>query len=214
MPTMSALPRLLNCISSEVLLKAHNSSAFASAATLSTRPIASRRAARQSSRWRSIRLAQRVKVAYDVAARTGRIIGEGGARGYGALAPYEIAGSIDVLGVVGDTVVVIDWKTGAALVDPASRNWQLHGYALAACRALGKERAHHAGVHEPGQPNRFARARLVRSGPGFAERLEADGRSDRALRSLGCAPERSSKPARDRGVGIARASMFARVRTR
>jgi hypothetical protein len=78
-----------------------------------------------------------VKLAYDVATREGRIIGEGSGRDYGTPGPFEIVGSCDVLGVDGDRAVVLDWKTGFADVEPASSNDQLWFYALAACRALG-----------------------------------------------------------------------------
>lgn len=82
-----------------------------------------------------------VKLSYDVASRTGRIIGTGSGRDYGTPGPFEIVGSTDVVGVVGDAVVILDWKTGFANVEPAASNEQLHFYALAACRALGKDSA-------------------------------------------------------------------------
>jgi hypothetical protein len=77
-----------------------------------------------------------VKLGYDVATGVGRVIGEGAGRDYGSPGPMEIVGSTDVLGVEGETVVVIDWKTGFADVAPARENEQLWFYALAACRAL------------------------------------------------------------------------------
>lgn len=82
-----------------------------------------------------------VKLAFDVATGVGRIIGEGAGRSYGEIGPTEAAGSTDVLGVQGDAVVIVDWKTGFADVEPAASNAQLWFYALAACRALGKDRA-------------------------------------------------------------------------
>lgn len=78
-----------------------------------------------------------VKFAYDVATGAARIIGEGGGRNYGVIGPTEIAGSCDVLGVEFGRVVIVDWKTGFADVEPARSNAQLWFYALAACRALG-----------------------------------------------------------------------------
>jgi len=82
-----------------------------------------------------------VALAYDVAARTGRIIGENLSRSYGDIGPFEIVGSADVMGIDGQAVVIIDFKTGHADVEPASSNAQLWFYALAACRALGKDAA-------------------------------------------------------------------------
>jgi hypothetical protein len=139
MITMSALPRLLNCPSSAVLARAETASVYADAghdehadlAQLDELPSQYVHLVPSGAR-------SEVKVAYDVVARTGRVIGEGDGRGYGVLGPFEIAGSIDVLGIDGDTVVVLDWKTGYRDVDPAHRNWQLWGYGLAAARALSK----------------------------------------------------------------------------
>lgn len=139
MITMSALPRLLNCPSSAVLSKAENASVYADAghdehaelAQLDSLPEEYAHLVPAGAR-------SEVKVAYDVVARTGRIIGEGDGRGYGSLGVYEIPGSIDVLGIDGDIVVVLDWKTGYRDVDPAERNWQLWGYGIAAANALGK----------------------------------------------------------------------------
>jgi hypothetical protein len=83
-----------------------------------------------------------VKLGYDVATGVGRVIGEGAGRDYGSPGPMEIVGSCDVLGVEdGDTVVIIDWKTGFADVAPARENEQLWFYALAACRALRLSKA-------------------------------------------------------------------------
>lgn len=82
-----------------------------------------------------------VKLGFCVATRVGRVIGYGGGRDYGTPGPFEIVGSTDVLGVLADAVVVIDWKTGFADVEPAETNAQLWFYALAACKALGKTRA-------------------------------------------------------------------------
>lgn len=142
MLTMSALPRLLNCPSSAVLARAENASVWADAGHLDHEELAELAdPEHEFAHLLGAGARSEVKVAYDVIARTGRIIGEGGGRDYGVLGPFEIAGSIDALWVEGDTVVVLDWKTGYADVDPASRNWQLWGYALAACAALGKRQA-------------------------------------------------------------------------
>lgn len=141
MLTMSALPRLINCPASAVLARAENASAYADAghdehaelAQLDNLPPEYAHLVPADAR-------SEVKVAYDVLARTGRIIGEGDGRGYGVLGPHEIPGSIDVLGVDDDTLVVLDWKTGYRDVDPVERNWQLWGYGLAAASALGKSK--------------------------------------------------------------------------
>lgn len=82
-----------------------------------------------------------VKMAYDVVSRTGRFLGSASDRNYGRPGPFEIVMSADVVGIEGDAVVVIDWKSGHADVEPAATNGQLWGGALAACRALGKGRA-------------------------------------------------------------------------
>lgn len=156
--TMSALPRLLNCDGSLVLPRAEYASEWADAGNTEHAELAQQ----VLSKTLPPRLAKiapegarvEVKVAIDVAAGEARILGELGSRDYGELGPFEIAGQIDVLGIIGDTVVVIDWKTGYKDVDPADRNWQVWGYALAACRALGKSRAqiHIAYTNQPGQP--------------------------------------------------------------
>lgn len=95
-----------------------------------------------------------VKLAYDTATNEGRIIGEGSGRDYGDVSPLAIVGSTDVVGVetinvdagpLGNAdvqrVVIVDWKTGFGEVEPAATNGQLWFYALAACRALGIDRA-------------------------------------------------------------------------
>lgn len=141
MITASALNRLRNCPPSAVLPRAENHSVWADAghsehdelsAFTDEHPFAHLipRGARAE-----------VKLSYDVAARTGKIIGEGVGRDYGSPGPFEIVGSCDVLGSERDRVVVIDWKTGHADVEPAASNWQLWFYALAAARALGKSEA-------------------------------------------------------------------------
>jgi len=144
MLTMSALPRVLNCTASVVLPRAEAHNEYADVGRDEHEELA---------RFEDLppHLAAllppgaiaEVKVAYDVATRVGRIVGAAAGRGYGELGPFEIAGSIDALGVDREdgVVVIVDWKTGYADVDPAVRNWQLWGYALAACRALGYDRA-------------------------------------------------------------------------
>lgn len=158
MLTMSALPRSLNCDGSLVLPKAELHSEWADVGNdehedlarhviAGTLPERLARIVPEGSR-------AEVTVFYDVATGVGRIGGDGEGRNYGTPGPFEVPGKIDVLGIDGDTVVVVDWKTGYKDVDPASRNWQLWGYALAACRALGKSKAriYIAYTNQPGQP--------------------------------------------------------------
>jgi hypothetical protein len=141
-PTMSALPRLLNCPGSSLLPRAETASYWANLGNDEHEDLAHLGALPpELAKHVPADAKSEVKVAYDAVLRTGRIIGEGNGRSYGVLAPFEIPGSIDVLGVEGDTVIIVDWKTGYADVDPAASNAQLWGYAIAACRALGKDRA-------------------------------------------------------------------------
>lgn len=158
MITMSALPRLLNCDGSLVLPRAELQSDFADQGNdehddLARQVIAGTLPPRLAAIVPAGARAE-VKVAFDVSMGTGRVIGEGAGRDYGSPGPFEIVGSCDVLAVDGDAVVVVDWKTGHKEVDPASRNWQLWGYAIAAARALGKSRAivRIAYTNLPGQP--------------------------------------------------------------
>lgn len=158
MITMSALPRSLNCDGSLVFPRAENPSEWADLGNddhdeLARQTLAGTLPPRLA---RIVPAGPRVevKVAIDVSTGEGRIIGDGAGRDYGSLGPFEIPGSIDVLAIDIDTVVIIDWKTGHKEVDPASRNWQLWGYALVACRALGKSKAriYIAYTNQPGQP--------------------------------------------------------------
>lgn len=82
-----------------------------------------------------------VKLAYNVATREGRIIGEGVGREYGEPGPFDVFGGADVIGIDDGRVIVVDWKTGFSTVEPAMTNPQLACYALAACRALAKDSA-------------------------------------------------------------------------
>lgn len=74
------------------------------------------------------------KFRYNVKTGTSELIGYGGDRNYGEPHPDVIAGSCDVLGFLDGRVVIVDWKTGFADVEPARSNAQLWYYALAACR--------------------------------------------------------------------------------
>lgn len=158
MITMSALSRLLSCDGSLVLPKAELHSDFADQGSDEHEELA-RQVTTKTLPPRLARIVPdgarvEVKVAFDVATGQARIIGEGSGRDYGTPSPFEIVGSLDVLAIDQDAVVVIDWKTGYKEVDPASRNWQLWGYGLAAARALGKSRAviRIAYTNMPGQP--------------------------------------------------------------
>jgi hypothetical protein len=139
--TASALTRLRNCPSSAVLPRAENHNLWADAGHEAHAELAVFTEDHPFSHLIPAGARAEVKLAYDVALRTGRVIGEGGGRDYGSVGPFEIAGSCDVMGVVGRQVVIIDWKTGHSDVDPAATNWQLWFYALAACRALGMDSA-------------------------------------------------------------------------
>lgn len=158
MITMSALPRLLSCDGALVFPRAENASLYADAGNDEhdelMRHVYARTLPPRLARIVPPSPRCEVKVGYDVATGAARIIGEGAGRDYGSPGPTEIVGSVDVMGISGDDVVIIDWKTGFKEVDPAARNWQLHGYALAAARALGKNRARIfiAYTNMPGQP--------------------------------------------------------------
>ena len=88
--------------------------------------------------------AQEVAIAYDVETCEARELCRGQGRpDYVALGagPNDACGTIDVLGLTPDAVVVIDYKTGFADLGPVKSNWQLRGCALLAARAYGRERA-------------------------------------------------------------------------
>lgn len=55
--------------------------------------------------------------------------------------PWHVWGTADVVGMTADAVVVGDYKTGWSDLGPVRDNWQLRFYALAACRAYGRDRA-------------------------------------------------------------------------
>lgn len=84
-----------------------------------------------------------VAYAYDPRTRTARVLGLNIGRKYKqhGLLPHEVPGTADLVGVVGDTVIVIDWKTGFWSLGPAERSRQLRFLALCACRVLGLTKA-------------------------------------------------------------------------
>lgn len=53
----------------------------------------------------------------------------------------EMVGTADLVGLVGDAVLVFDWKSGRGHVDRADVNWQVRDYCLMAARCYGRERA-------------------------------------------------------------------------
>jgi hypothetical protein len=145
--TGSALTRLLQCPSSAAFPKAENYSEWADAGTEEHEELAHETMAGTLSPRRAALVPPNprveVKLAYDVANRTARFLGADAAdRNYGTPGPVDIFASTDVLGVDDQgRVVVVDWKTGHADVEPAITNGQLWGCALAACRALGRDTA-------------------------------------------------------------------------
>ncbi len=161
MITISGLPRALSCDGSLVFPRAETHNPWADEGTDEHEELA-RKTLSNTLDPRLARIVPanprvEVTVAINVATGACRIVGEGRGRNY-TPDPLEVWGTIDVLGVTQDSlgpiVVVIDWKTGFNDSDPAERNWQLWGYALAASRALGIQRArvHIAYTNQPGQP--------------------------------------------------------------
>lgn len=91
--------------------------------------------------WRS-----EVKFAYDVSTGEGREIGRGSDRNYGSSRPFEICGTADAVGRLGDKLVIVDWKSYDS-VTAAEANPQLKLLALAAARAYGVTQAQVVIVH-------------------------------------------------------------------
>lgn len=84
-----------------------------------------------------------VAVALDVEAGTARELGRGKDREVYSLAkPNESVGTIDVLGLTEDAVVVYDYKTGWRHYDAVEENWQLLSYAIAAALAFNRSHAY------------------------------------------------------------------------
>lgn len=78
--------------------------------------------------------------AYDVGQDTGRPLGAIGHREY-EVSDDEVPGTSDVIGVTPDAVVITDYKLGHSRLPPAKESGQLKTLALAACRALDRDRA-------------------------------------------------------------------------
>jgi hypothetical protein len=87
--------------------------------------------------------AAEVAFSFDTFAGTARELGRGIGRAYPELGPSEVAGTVDLVGLAddGETVIVIDWKTGSQPVTAAHRNWQMRAGAVAAARAYDRSRA-------------------------------------------------------------------------
>lgn len=83
-------------------------------------------------------LTAEVAFAYDTATDRGRIIGVNLDRNYGELAPGEVAGAADVVGLAGGTALVLDWKS-VGYRQHARDSVQLRFLALAAARVYQVE---------------------------------------------------------------------------
>lgn len=196
MITGSALPRLLNCPTSEVLEKAENYSQYAEAGNDDHAELAHQVRTGTLPPELAVYVPSaphaEVKLAYDTATRQGHILGEAADRSYGTPGPTTIFLSTDVVAVLGDTVVIVDWKTGHADVEPAATNGQLWGCALAACRALGKHQAVIRIVYtaQKGRcDEHFIDALELAEFAGRLERLHIIVAERRAAKAAGAVPE-------------------------
>lgn len=88
---------------------------------------------------------------YDWQEETAREIGRRLNRRYGELGEFEIPGTSDMEGLAadGETVRILDFKTGFHRVTRARDNWQMRFLALAAARARGRTRARVEVVYVP-----------------------------------------------------------------
>jgi hypothetical protein len=98
-------------------------------------------------RWPGLAWQSEVSYAYDVSTDTARFLGIGLKRNYGALGPFEIAGTIDAEGRAPGVLVVVDRKSFDE-VTPAASNPQVRFLALAAARALSADKIQVAINHE------------------------------------------------------------------
>jgi hypothetical protein len=100
--------------------------------------------------------AYEVALAYDLETDTARELGRnvGRERAYVGVTATEVFGTLDVLGLTDEAVLVLDYKTGFKWFGPIEENYQLLFGALAACRAYGRERALMAiiRINEEGHP--------------------------------------------------------------
>lgn len=71
--------------------------------------------------------------------------------------PGALYGTADIVAVLADRVVVVDWKGGHAWLPDAAENWQLRALAMMACDAFKRDRATIATVrlhdHGCGKPD-------------------------------------------------------------
>lgn len=81
-----------------------------------------------------------VAFAFDIVNGKGRVLGQNLGRDYSAAGPNEVVGTVDLVGLTFDEVVVPDVKTGHAYLEP-SKMRQLKFLSLAASSAYGKTRA-------------------------------------------------------------------------
>lgn len=100
-------------------------------------------------RWPGYTWLAEVKVCYDLATDTGEIFGYGNDRGYEDRGPFVVFGTADVVGRLGDRVVVADRK-GFNAQTPADRNPQVAILALAVTRAWELSSAEVAIIPEAG----------------------------------------------------------------
>lgn len=83
-----------------------------------------------------------VAYAWDFVKDTARELYRGsGEREYAALGENEVAGTADLVGLDGETVIVLDVKTGWSRLGTPAESLQLGFYAVAAARAYGCSRA-------------------------------------------------------------------------
>jgi hypothetical protein len=68
--------------------------------------------------------------------------------------PGEVVGSADVVGLMPDSVVIYDYKTGWGFVERAEVNWQLRSYGWLGARRYERERVKYGviRVRDSGQP--------------------------------------------------------------
>jgi hypothetical protein len=84
--------------------------------------------------------AAEVAIAYDVDTGTARVLGQGLKREY-SIGPREFPGTIDVVGLSDNAVLIFDYKTGYAKLGRPKTLRQLRAYAVLAARAFNRDRA-------------------------------------------------------------------------
>ena len=144
MISASALPRLLACVGGEVLPRIHTSSAHADAgvarhaayeAAALAGDIASLPERVQTLIDDDMELLPEYAIAYDTNSGAVRALGQGLERGYGALADDEIPGTLDLVAIGPERVLVVDFK-GFLPVDATA---QIMFGALAMSKLLGRD---------------------------------------------------------------------------